>query len=343
MEKQQTKTIIIRIIAFVIIGIALFSMASVILLPEWVDIGDVSMGLRGFYEEPKNSLDVIFVGNSNVYRGVSPMAIWRETGIASYAYSSPTQKMWVSYYMIKECLTYQKPKAIFLDVDEVFWDGQAPEASIRKALDNMKLGSNKWEAINDPIFENNFLDKISYIFPIIRYHSRWDKIGERDIARLSLKYEAFNKGYLPSRITKPYNKKVERIKKGNKPIKGDQMGEKSKAYLEKIINLCKENNIKLILMELPTARSWSETKNQAILEYANQKELTFIDFNTEDIGIDWETDSEDEGYHLNRIGAEKVSKFLSSYLANMPEVPSHKGEEAYCKWEEDLEKYENHL
>lgn len=340
MERKERNKIIIRVIAFFIIGIFLFNLISTILLPDWIDNSDVSLTIRGLYEEPENSLDVIFVGNSNVYRGVSPMQLWKEKGIASYDYSSPIQKVWISYYFIKECFEYQKPKVIVLDVDELFNDEQAPEQSIRKALDNMRFGKNKWEAINDPIFGHTFFDKLSYLFPIIRYHSRWDKLVARDLKRPLLSYHSTFKGYLPTKQTKGYKQKVQYMKKADRPIPSETLGEKSIQYLEKIVTLCKENGTKLILMELPSLKTWSATKNEAMATYAREHDLTFLDLNTEEVGINWDTDTEDEGFHLNKNGACKVSNYLAKHLTDFYQLPDHRQEETYQRWNEDLKKYE---
>lgn len=111
---------IVSVALFIIIGLILLYILNIILLPEWVTNEGATLSTRGIYEEEKNSLDVVFVGSSNIYNGISPLEIWEETGIPSYSYGSPEQKIWLSYYAIKEVLAYQKPKIIMLDVNEAF-------------------------------------------------------------------------------------------------------------------------------------------------------------------------------------------------------------------------------
>ena len=42
-----------------------------------------------FIKEKKNTIDVLFIGDSGIYSDVSPMAIYRDTGITSYDLASP--------------------------------------------------------------------------------------------------------------------------------------------------------------------------------------------------------------------------------------------------------------
>lgn len=170
--------------------------------------------------------------------------------------------------------------------------------------------------------------------------SRWDKLVARDFARPMLQYHSASKGYLPTKKVKPFGKKIEYMKKGSKPIPSEKLGEKSKEYLEKIIDLCQEKETKLILMELPSIKTWSIAKNEAIKEFAKEHQIPFLDFNEIDIGMNWETDSEDAGYHLNRNGAQKVSCYISNYLATQYSLPNHTQEERYTKWHHDLDLYE---
>ena len=48
--------------------------------------------------------------------------------------------------------------------------------------------------------------------------------------------------------------------------------------MDKIVETCKENGIKLILVEIPSADSWSNAKSQAITEYANNNGLIFNEY-----------------------------------------------------------------
>ena len=82
----MNKNIVLKVLSFVIIGLIILNVLGKVFIPKWITVKDnrITYIVKGFYEEPKNSLDVIFMGNSDVYRGISPITLWDEYGIASY-------------------------------------------------------------------------------------------------------------------------------------------------------------------------------------------------------------------------------------------------------------------
>ncbi len=338
--KKESLKIIIKIIIFIIIGFVLLQIATNLLMPKWTTTKDNRMTyiMRGFYKEPKNSLDVVFMGNSDVYRGVSPIKLWDEYGIASYNYVSSGQRMWTAYYMMEECLKYQKPKLIVLNMDSAFIERKSTESNYRKTFDNMKLSLNKIKAITDPVFKNSKEDILSYILPITRYHSRWSELNDNDF------YQAFQnkrfeyKGMDLVATVKPYNNGYDYMEKDNSD---EEIGENCLKYLEKMVNLCKENNIELLLIEIPSADSWSKDLSDKVTEFANNHDVDFIDMNlnASEFGFDWTTDTSDGGDHLNVYGAEKVSEYLGNIIQEKYDIPNHKNDLEYKRWYDDSKVY----
>lgn len=328
------KSQIIRTIIFILIGILLFGFMNILFMPEWMKPEDVTLVVRGFYEEKENSLDVLFIGDSNIYCGVTPMKIWKDYGITSYNISSSEQKVWTSYYMLKEALKYQKPKLIVIDSYMMFCASNSANALVRQALDNMKLDEVKLEAINDPIYNLSSLDKLSYIFPIIEYHTRWNRLNENDFRRIKNNYKNYCKGYIMYK-EKKYT--------GHRPDEAMDIviNDNSKKYMEKIIELCKKNNIEILFTKIPTTEFWVEEQHNAMVEYCKEKDFSFIDMNNNsDIQMDWINDTFDDGVHLNVYGSEKVSAYIGKYISENYKLENHKDDEKYSNWNEDLQKYE---
>lgn len=338
--KNKNAKIIIRVICFFIIGIILFCIVTNIMIPKWITTTDNRMTyiIQGFYEEPKDSLDVIFMGNSDVYRGISPIKMWDEYGIASYNFVSSGQRMWVAYYMLEECLKYQNPDLIVLNMDSAFNESDASESNYRKAFDNMKFGKNKINAVTDPVFKNTEEQKFSYFFPITRYHSRWSELTEADFNK-ALKREKFAyKGMDMITDIVPNNDGYKYMERDHSK---EVIGEKCSKYLEKIINLCKEKEINLLLIEIPSAESWSKDLSDKTFEYAKEKNLEFIDMNLngDEFGFNWKKDTCDGGDHLNVYGAEKVSKYLGKIIQEKYNIPNRKDDPNYSSWKEASKKY----
>lgn len=337
---MKSKKIITKVICFLAIGYLLYYLGTNILVPKWITTKDNRMSyiIKGFYKEPKDSLDVVFMGNSDVYRGISPITMWDEYGIASYNFVSSGQRMWTAYYLMEECLKYQKPDLIVLNMDSAFNESQSSESNYRKVFDNMKFSKNKLNAITDKSFKNSKKEIMSYIFPITRFHSRWSELEDSDFKKAFENKRFAYKGMDLVATVKPYNDDNKYMSKDHSK---EKIGEKCTIYLEKMVKLCKDNNIKLLLIEIPSAESWSKDLSDKTQEFANENNLEFIDMNLnyKDFGFDWKTDSADAGDHLNVYGAEKVSKYLGKIIQEKYNIPNRKNDEQYSQWYEDSKTY----
>lgn len=336
---KKTIKIIITIVVFLIILLTCMHILSRIFVPKWLDNKDNSVTWisKGFYEERKNSLDVMFMGNSDMYRGVEPIQLWDDYGITSYAYVAAGQRMWTGYYMLKDALEYQKPSVILFNIDAAFNDTASMDGNYRKVYDNMKLNSTKIEAINDPVYNNDLFTKISYIFPILRYHSRYSDLSKKDFEYAFYDYHYAYKGMDLTADVVPYEK-------GDYMIPTDEitpLTPKAAKYLTKIVSLCKEKNIDLILTEIPSADSWNYKKHNAISAYADALGLKFLDLNIylDEMNFDWKKDTSDGGDHLNVYGAEKVTKYIGSYLKDNYALADHRDDDIAEIWNEDSKTY----
>lgn len=333
-----------NIIVFIFIAILIFIVINRISDPsgttgEWY----ASSSLTDYYRKTKNSIDTLYVGSSNIYAGVSPLEIYEKIGVTGYSYASSEQKVWSSYYTIVEALKTQSPKVIFLETSEFFSDkSDQTEQGKRKAIDPLKMGSNKIEMMNDPIYEYTAFDKASCYIKLLRYHYRWSRLNWSDIEKLFGKQYSYD-GYIFDNKIKSYDYDDEKAKveEENTPINEvQQMPDNVKIYLDKIVNLCKEKDIKLVLLSMPTPKTWSAKKHNEIEKYSNNNNLNFIDLNTDDnISMDWDNDSSDGGIHLNIYGAEKVGDYLTKYILQNYELTDHRDDPEYTDWNDDLERY----
>ena len=324
MKKEILKTIIF-IIIFILILLALTKI--------FVPASKHSTIISEFYDEPKNTLDVIFVGESSIYKGVSPMKIWEKYKITSYDYAASGAKLYNNYYSIKEAIKYQKPKVIVLNTDQLFHGEPFKEGYKRLLYDATRLNMNKLEAISDPVQNNTKGEQVSFVFPILRYHSRWSELKEEDFIKEKGKYEYIFKGQWVVKGIEVYD--------GKKIDKFQNLNEDEVKYFEKIVDLCKENNIELIAVEFPSIQTWNDNKKEKVEQIAKDNNVKFIDLHDVlgEIGLDWTRDTEDGGNHLNYRGAEKISDYLGKFLSENYKFENYKKEEVYKSWEEELAKY----
>ena len=301
---------IIKSIVFVIIFLIILACSIYFLMPRYnfdkYDVLDVAE--YEILEEKKDTIDTLFVGDSLVYSAISPMEIWNEYGFTSFDCATPAQLIETSYEYIKRAVDTQHPKVVVLEANVLFRD-PAKRTSERK-----------WD---------DFVNR--YIF-VEDYHDNWKSVffGE-DIINV-------NKGYI-------FIKKVEKAKDKKdymEPKKIDiKIPNQNFEYFDKIVKLCEESNIKLVLLSIPSRKSWNYSKDEYIKEFASKYNLEYIDLNQDNpIEIDWNKETKDEGSHLNYIGAKKVSLYLGNYLKETNLVVSHKDDIKYDSWNKSYEKYQ---
>ena len=78
-------------------------------------------------------------------------------------------------------------------------------------------------------------------------------------------------------------------------------------------------------------------------DYAAKNNLKYYNFleMTEEIGLDFNTDTYDGGLHLNLSGAEKLSRYFGEILARDCGLESRRGEEDLEReWEKKLADYQ---
>lgn len=340
----------IKIIVFILIFVLLFCMVGVLLNPtgtyeEWFQ----SYAIIEFYKQKENTIDIIYVGNSCIYTGISPFEIYDRIGVTGYPLSTPRQKLWASYYWMKEAFKYQKPKVIFVEVGEAFVGKEKnDELAVRRSIDSMKFGKNKLEMIMDPDFGLSGFEQLSCVFPILRYHSRWSKLNETDFRKIVNKNRYTFCGFFINKVTKEYKGKFdkkakEKYKKEKQETNVENLttiSKEAKEKMDKMIELCKENNCELVFIKIPEPRNWTPEHNQAITDYATSKNVKFMDLNYEEnINIDWKTDTQDAGDHLNIKGAEKIGQYLSDYIKQNFNIEDHRNDPKYQDWNDILVKY----
>lgn len=325
----------IKPIIVIIIFILIFIFLNKLLSPKYMtDLVEGNMTYE-YYDEEKNH-EVIFIGDCEVYANFSPMVLYEEEGITSYIRGNSQQLIWQSYYMLKETLKYETPKVVIFNVNSMRYSEPVSEAYNRLAIDKMKWSKEKIDIIKESMTEEeNFL---SYVIPLLRYHSRFDKLTSEDFEYLlKTKKNTYN-GFLINKNIKP----VESLPTKRR-LASYEFEENCYEYLNKITELCKENNIKLVLIKAPSVYPyWYDEYEEQIKEYAQNNNLDYYNFKekVEEIGIDYNTDTYDGGLHLNLAGATKLSKYFSKILKEKYELTDYREDKETSKiYNEKLERY----
>lgn len=333
--------IFIRLVIFFTIMFALIIVLGKVFTPKWKngtlsEMDGQDYTINGYYELPKNSIDVLFLGDSSIFKVVSPMEIYEQTGITSYNYSVSSARIYLLYYILEDAYKYQKPKVIMIDPLTLFYTEKEVEGERRKSFDYMKFGKTKYEMINDDFFEFDFKEKLSYYFPLFRYHSRWNEINMSNVKRTFGSYHSITKGYIMSTKINPRYTGFNYMNPSNKKV---VMKDYTKKYLDMFVKFYKDNDIDLVFLGIPDTRAWGYEQNEELKKLVNEYNVKYLDLNNDSYGLDFTTDTEDKGIHLNLKGAIKVTNEVTKYLRNNYNFKDHRNDSEYQKWNEDLIKY----
>ena len=262
-----------------------------------------------YYAEEKDH-DVIFIGDCEVYANFSPAVLWRDYGISSYIRGSAQQLIWQSYYLLEDTLYHEQPPVVIFNVLSLMYDQPQREAYNRMTLEGLRWSPAKVRAINASMTENeHFLD---YLFPILRYHARWDELTAADFNHIFLREQVSHNGLIINTGIRPAaDIPVPRI------LADYNFGANALAYMDKLTVLCRAKDIELILIKAPSLYPhWYAEWEEQVLAYAGANGLKYINFLelADEIGIDFATDTFDGGLHLNLAGAEKITHYLGEYL-----------------------------
>mgnify|MGYP001625500801 FL=1 len=263
--------------------------------------------------EPENTVDLLILGDSESHTSMSPMELWGESGVSAYVCGQSGQRIQETYYMLKKALQTQSPKAVILETNVMF---------------------------RDPGFFRNlqtcFAEPLRYYMPVFRYHSLWKMIfdGQKNTGD-------DYKGFMIRNAVDPCDGE-EYMKE---TTERQEIPEFARIYMEKITELCRKNDISLVLMSAPSPKNYNYRKHNALQEYADAQGLPYIDLNlkTKEIGIDWKQDSYDKGDHLNVYGAQKVTAYMGKYLKENYDLPDHRGDPKYADWDQMEKKYREKL
>ncbi len=325
---------VLAIMVFVLCGILIFSRISEIFRKK---TGGATDMVHSFYSLGENEIDVLFLGSSHGYASVQPNELWNEYGIPSYSMCSHGQSVATSYYLLKEALIYQSPKVVFLET-YTFCDNKKHrgEGMMRMAFDGMRMGTVKKEMIDDFLADASFSEKVTYYLPFIKYHSRWSELKNSDFHNA-----LYLKGTLLSTAIHPNEDP-------GIPDNYSELGGVSCDYFKKIVELCEENNVQLVLYAAPFSIK-SNYKNYCYRQGINNtlekwlaenwgNEIPFLYYQKSgEAAIDFATDFRDT-HHMNAYGAKKITHCIGEFLQQY-NLTDHRGDRAYASWNEDYETY----
>ncbi len=306
-----------------------------LLVPKY-QTGIVEGSMIEEYYKDKSDHEVLFVGDCEVYENFSTITLWEKYGITSFIRGSAQQLIWNSYYLLEDALRYETPKVVVFNVLSLKYNEPQSEAYNRMSIDGMKWSQSKIDNINASMMKDEkFID---YVFPLLRYHSRWSELTGDDFKHIFAKDLVTHNGYYMRVDVKPQTGFPDPT-----PLPDYTLGSNAMGYLQKMADLCKEKGIELVLIKAPTEfPHWYDQWDAQVVDFAEKNDVEYINYIPlqEEIGLDMTKDTYDAGLHLNTSGAEKMSEYFGRWLVENYELTDYRSNEEYASiWKEKVDFY----
>ena len=101
-RRGKVKKTVVRITGFLLILLMVLAGINRVFKMKY---GDGIYSLTKFYEQKKDSVDVLVLGSSHAFENINTGTLWDEYGMASYVLGGSRQPSWNTYYYLKEALS----------------------------------------------------------------------------------------------------------------------------------------------------------------------------------------------------------------------------------------------
>lgn len=301
----------------------------------------------GFYSEEEDSLDMVMIGASCVYRYWDCMHAWKEYGITSYDYSVGSMSAAATIFAIRDIEKTQSPQLLVFDVRKLLSSFPDTVGGIWGTLDAQDYDGNRLAAVRYycSLNEVPFGETLEDFVDIIRYHDNHAALSSKlswqlwdNRADESMDQDGFYKGFAIASehafVDAPQN--WDSLDAGAVGLE-----EKAEIVYRDILEYCRENDVPLLLVASPfTVTQQDVMELNRIGEIAQEYGILFLNANRhyEEMGLDFSRDFYDKN-HVNLYGAEKYTDFLAAYVREHYAIMQQKDEAVCDAWDSVYERY----
>lgn len=297
------------------------------------DVGDeVRYAMHELYEQ--NDIETLFLGSSHVFFGYDPRILDEIMGENTYLAATPAQKADGSYYLLKEVLKNNPVRKVYLDVFCKMYKVVPAQRTSEHMMyiycitDYMKNGWNRTEFLLNASGSDYYIESF---LPSARYGNylldrrRLEGIVKRKRTSGYTNYEDapsdFYKGAMVSPGTPGAPKMI--VDADGLEVPEEVISSYSLKYLDKIVALCKEEGIELVLVSAPFTNLYVQaienydTFYHYMRNYAEANEIEYYDFNlcrTEILKMEY--DDFMDCHHLSGKGAEKYTRTFAELMTS---------------------------
>ena len=332
----MTKRQWIRIGAFIGIFLVLFC-AMMAVFSNDPDFR-IAQSVRGFYAEPAESLQGVYIGSSNCYAFWNPLVAWREYGLTVYPYYTPALPFFATEYVIREVRKTQ-PNAMFIVNVNAAEEDRVTVNHIHHTLNYMKESEVKTE-LRDYLCDLAGLDwaeRLELDFPWVRMRGQWMEYLKRRLfpRQEHLKAASHYYSYLDlcTDISKKYKWTDAR----------EEMTDVLSECVDSLLDYCDEENVRVLFVSVPRRERTAYTLGRinAVCDAVRARgyDVLYLTDKVDEIGLDLSRDYYNRK-HTNIHGSIKFTSYVSEYLRSAFGLEDLRGSDGYASWDDAWTRYE---
>ncbi|MBR1535102.1 MAG: hypothetical protein IJ639_12095 [Ruminococcus sp.] len=309
--------------------------------------------LKGFYEEDKNSLDIVYLGASEVYSDIAPGYAYENGGVTSYLFATQANSILNYKSQLKNILSRQDPDLIVIELNGAVYGDEheaTKEPNLRNYADNVPLDLNKAEWI----MQNTGDQAIEYLFPFIKYHGIWsdtrhnkEQVYKKTIIQDQIRGYNYLKGILnETNIFQNTQRSMNDSLPDSANVK-EPLTEVEENGLRDLLQFCKDEKLDNVVFarfpHIVVRRTFDRfARSNTVGEIVEEYGFDYLNFER-DIALT-KLDERHDFYnldHLNVYGQKKFTAFLTDYLKQHYSVsPRELSDSQQAEWETCADYYE---
>ena len=333
MRIRKGSAILLKALAFLLPLCMLFSYIQDLSI---IRRGNYNFQLQaGFFNEPKDSLDVVYIGASPTFSSWITPIVYKKYGITSWTFANNSQPFIVVQELL-EMAYKRQPNAVFMIcVNGLYPTSELLVHSLHGTTDYLGPSFEKLKLTNKlcRYFNSTPEEYLELLFPIVRYHSNWNDLSAH----------AFHRLFDPYKGADYYPEFFEAVDISQNKVTTNELAPLpsfTEEALNELLDYCAGKNIKAVFVLSAQYRDeqtmqWYNT----LIDRIEDRDFPVInelaDFDT--IGLDDTTDFYN-ALHTNIHGALKITDYLSQYLLDHYDFPEKSGG-GYESWDIAYEKY----
>lgn len=294
--------------------------------------------IPGYVSQPKNTIDMLYVGGSACFMFWMPVMAYEKYGIASYNFGTSGINPNTLKSTLMEALKTQSPSLILIDA-RPFQYGNAEsitEVDLRNLTDSIRYSKERFQYIRQlvpsKIKPGDSADPWCYIFDIVKYHNRWPDLNEQSWRLADAVNQNKQMGFQFFKWLDPSLQEI-----GCSQITAEmEISPGLNQILADLLDYCSKLDAEILFVtnsyvELPEDRMKYNYIKQEISQYSNISYINTNDYN-EQIGLDYGFDFGDKS-HVNAFGAEKYTTFLGQYIKEHYALADRRQDGRYNDWD----------